>query len=108
MRKFIVKELDEADGFLGYDNGKWVIDEDELKNRIQSINRYYHGVEPSIDILTAPAPAPQPKKDIYVDGGMRHAPDAEYEAWVDEMPYAYMMQLNEETCKAWLRRMPKR
>ena len=92
MRKYFIREVyqdDQGKEIVPYPWDGWrsyVIDEDELKNRIQSINRYYHGVEPSIDILTAPAPAPQPKKDIYVDGGMRHAPDAEYEAWVDEMP----------------------
>ena len=85
MRHFYIKEI-KPFGIYPASNEEYIIDEDELEDRLDRIMSNPIACAGAVEILTAPAPPP--KKD-------------EYEVWVEEMPYM------KSEWKAWFRRMPR-
>ena len=102
MSKFLLTEVTKDNACRLYGDSTYLIDEDELENRLIDIRCMKGSFNHSkwIDILIAPAPVPEPEPLIHSDEWY----DKQYEAWVDEMPDP----LDVRKTKAWFRRQPIR
>ena len=95
MRKFIVAELpDDCRNYFAMTIFKdYVIDEDELQDRLDRIMSNPIACAGAVEILTAPTP--DKEKD-------------EWDEWIETFPFGLNIPKGETEIRNWLRKMQRR